>query len=233
MRQFSAQFFRKGKIMSTSRRCYGVLAAVLCLAAGLVLPATAQTEFPACLDDGSPPNGQSQCQCAQKFYRGDYQDPEREYRISMPADVVAALASCGSRGNLYISLTNPVGGETDDNLSWSQIWISGTQRTRQNLRELSQKFAKSEVAIDEAVQTSLSSLPAIRLKMSRTDPDHGKMIYEVIIANNPSQEIVYEIGMVSPAFRYERGHKLFQAIVESFRYVPKAKTDEAASENLH
>jgi hypothetical protein len=47
------------------------------------------------------------------------------------------------------------------------------------------------------------------------------LIYEVEVAKNPDNETTYFIGMVSLASSYEKNHKLFQAVMESFTYVPR------------
>ena len=217
--------------MTPSLHFLCVLAVVLCLSAVFVPPGAAQTEFPPCREDGSAPNGESQCECPQRFVLGEYRGPEGEYRLRLPDGIAAALGSCGLRGSLHISLTHPKGGEPGGDFPWNQIWVVGPKRTRETVQELADGFAKTEredtegihatdLRIDQPMRTSLSSLTAIHLKASRTDLDHGKLICEVIIAKNPKKEIVYEIGMVSPAFRYEKDHKLFEAVVEGFRYIP-------------
>jgi hypothetical protein len=219
------------------RPCFpfrGVLAAVLGLSAGL---AQAQTEsgLPLCKEDGSIPDGYNQCECQKTItYRGEFRDVEREFRVQLP-DGVVGIGGCAPGRSFRISLTHPHGGETGGDFPWNQIWVAGPEQTRKTFPELADAFAKTQredtegihatdLVIDQPVRTSLSSLTAIHLKVSRTEVEHGKMVYEVIIANNPKKEIVYEIGMVSPAFRYEKDHKLFTAVAEGFNYVPIENT---------
>ena len=213
-------------------RC--VLAAVLGLSAGL---AQGQTEsgLPLCKEDGSIPDGYNQCECQKTTtYRGEFRDVEREFLVQLP-DGVGGIGGCAPGRSFRISLTHPHGGEPGGDFPWNQIWADGTKRHRETFAEFLDAFAKTQsedterihatdLVIDQPVRTSLSSLAAIHLKVSRTEVEHGKMVYEVIIANNPKREIVYEIGMVSPASRYEKDHKLFEAVVEGFRYVPTENT---------
>ena len=155
--------------------------------------------------------------------------------------IAAVFGGCGPRGILQISLSHPNGGEPGEDFPWNRIWVAGTERRQETFAELAAGFAKNfaktesfakterkdtegshatDQAVDQPSRTSLSSLTAIHMKGSRTEPDHGKLIYELIIANNPNKEIVYEIGMVSPASRYEKNHELFKAVVEGFSYTP-------------
>jgi hypothetical protein len=215
-------------------RC--VLAAVLCLSGGFAPPCPAQTEFPPCAKDGSPPAGESQCECPEgwQVYRGEYNKPEKEYRVRLPDGVAATTpkAPCKNHG-FRVYLTHPNAGDLgrSGDFGSNQLWVLGAEQHRRTFEELADGFAQSQredaerihatdLLIDQPVQTSLSSLTAIHLKASRTEVDHGEMIYEAIIANNPRKEIVYVIEMVSPASRYEKNHELFKAVVEGFSYTP-------------
>lgn len=57
------------------------------------------------------------------------------------------------------------------------------------------------------------------MKLARTEPKAGRMIYEVIVAKAPDKDFAYQIGLESSADEYEK-KKLFKAIVDGFRYVP-------------
>ena len=217
-------------------RC--VLAAVVFLSVGFVLPGAAQTEFTPCDQDGNPPAGENQCECPEgwQIYRGEYTNAESDYQVRLPDGVAATTpkAPCKNHG-LRIDLTHPNTGEPDGDFPLNYIWVFGVHQTRKTFAEFTDgfvtNFAKTEressdeslardPVIDQPVRTSLSSLAAIHLKASRTDVDHGELIYEVIIANNPKKEIIYEIEMISPASGYEKNHQLFKAVVDGFSYTP-------------
>jgi hypothetical protein len=213
-------------------RC--VLAAVLCLPAGFVLPGAAQTQFPPCDKDGAPPTAESQCECPEgrQIYRGEYRNTEKEYQVRLPDRVAAwtPKAPCKSSG-FHIYLTHSNTGDLGGDLASNQILAYGAVQRRETFAELADGFAKTEredaerihatdLVIDQPVQTSLSSLTAIHLKASRTEVDHGEMISEMIIANHPRKEIVYVIEMTSPASHYQKNQGLFKAVVEGFSYTP-------------
>jgi hypothetical protein len=92
-------------------------------------------------------------------------------------------------------------------------------------RQEAEVVGATDLKIDHPEETSLSSLPALHLKVTRTEPNSGKLIYEWIIANNPHKGIVYTVGMASPAAQYERNQQLFKAVVEGFRYIPAEHRD--------
>jgi hypothetical protein len=213
-------------------RC--VLAAVLGLSAGLA-PGQTENGLPLCEEDGSIPDGYNQCECQKTVtYRGEFRDVEREFLVQLP-DGLVGIGGCSPGRSFRISLTQPHGGEPGGDFRWNQMWAAGTKRHRETFAEFVDAFAKTQredtegihatdLVIDQPVRTSLSSLTAIHLKVSRTEVEHGKMVYKVIIANNPKKEIVYEIGMVSPASHYEKDHKLFEAVAEGFSYIPAENT---------
>jgi len=68
----------------------------------------------------------------------------------------------------------------------------------------------------------LSSLPALHLKLTRTEINHGRLIVEEVIANNPNKDIFYVVGMISSADQYDKNQNLFNRVVEGFSYVPSA-----------
>ncbi len=85
----------------------------------------------------------------------------------------------------------------------------------------------SDVHFSQPEQISIASLPAIRLKASWTERDKGNLIGESIVANNPEKNVVYQIAIVSPANRWEKNRKLFETLVENFRYVPQGDVPKA------
>ena len=216
--------------MKTSPRWFSVLAIVFWLSGW----GQAQTEngFPQCRPDGSPPNGESQCECALRFFGGDYRDPEHEYWVQLPDNVIHIPNGCSPGGRGFrISLTRSHGGEPGGDFAWNLIWVVASERRKDAYPELINGIAKAEretseeiratdLKIDQPEQTLLDSLPAIHLKVSRTEPDNGKMIYEHIIANTPKKDIVYFVSIISPAFRYEKAHQLFEEVVAGFHYIP-------------
>ncbi len=217
--------------MRISFRFLSVFVALVCVVTASVLPGRAQTEFPRCLKDGSIPAGEAQCECDPWIYRGELHDAKHGYDVRLP-DKVVAFGPCSPGGAFQISLTNPTGNKPDGaNLPWNMIWIGASEGTRETLQRAADGFAQNQredverdhatdLEIDQPLQYSLSSLPAIHLKATRTDLDRGKLAYEVVVANNPEQAIVYVIGMVSPASRYEKNHALFEAVVKNFKYIP-------------
>jgi len=166
------------------------------------------------------------------MYRGEYRNPERRYQVHLPHGVAAIGPSCGGIGNGFeISLTHPESGESEGESGRNLIWVGRSERTNRGLREMADQWAQyqredsqrhhsTDVQIDPPVQTTLSSLPAIGLKASRTElDDRGNLIYEVVLAKD-HDSYVYVVGMVSPAENYDKGHELFQAVLEGFRYIP-------------
>ena len=213
--------------MRGSFRFYCVLTATLWASGGLGLHGQAQTEFPQCREDGSPPAGEAQCECELRTFRGDHRNPKHEYQVHVPEEV-AEIGGCSWVGTGFrVSLTHPDSGEVGGDYAWNQIWVSGAEQTQetfqwitdhwpQEQREDSERDHATDLQIDPPERTSLSSLPALHLRLRRTEPDRGRMVYEVIIANNPDKGIVYELGMASPAEHYEKNEKLFKAVAEGF-----------------
>lgn len=202
------------------------------------LPCRAQASFPPCRPDGSMPDGLEQCECTKPplIYRGEYRDPEGRYQIPLPDGVVATAPSRAPVGSGFfqISLAHPSSaqphpGENDGELPWNRFWFDRSGQTNLGLKEMADRWAQNrreesrrdhstDLQIDPPVPTSLSSLPAIRLKATRNELDHGKVIYEVMVAKD-QDEYVY-VGMVSSADHYEKSRELFQSVVEGFRYMP-------------
>ena len=186
---------------------------------------------PHCCPDGSPPEGESQCWCDLNIVRGEYRNAQREYEVHLP-DGVAGVVGCGGTGTgFHISLAHPDTGERE----WSKIiWVAATGRIgpfhkffddwSKTWRRNSERIHAADLQIDEPEQTSLSSLPALRLRVARTEPEAGRMIYEVIAATGPGKDFAYQIGLATPADDYEKNRKLFKAIVDGFRYVPSSQT---------
>lgn len=211
------------------RPSFRVCCAVLCLSAGFVLPIPAQTELPPCREHVYPPDGM--CGCAQQIYRGEYSNAEKEYRVRLPEGVAAisSKAPCASSG-FRIYLTHPNAGDfgRSGDFAWSQIYVGRTERTNQTLQEIADGFAQhiredservhaTDLQIDQPVPRSLSSFSAVDLKATRTEGDRGSLIREEIVAKSPDNS-VYFIGMISPAYRYEKDHELFKAVAEGFSY---------------
>ena len=178
------------------------------------------------------PDGVNQCWCEPKIvYLRQYRNPK--YEVEVPEGIAEILGGCaqGIGKGFKISLDHPNTGERD--LS-NIIWVAATGRNGQSFQRLSDDWMKGErddterihatnLEIDEPDQTTLSSLPAIHLKLARTEPEAGRMIYEVIVAERPDRDIAYVIGLVSPADDYDKNQKLFKAIVDGFRYVPSSQ----------
>jgi len=219
--------------MRFSARFHFILAAILCLLTGFGLASQAQTGFPPCREDGSIPDGYNQCDCQEWLtYRGEYNNPEFEYRVKLPDRVVAFDSGCVGNGHGFdIDLTHPNSGQARWE-PWSVIRTSASRRSREELQKgidgWKQGWSKdievgrkTSVQLGQPEQTSLGSLPAVRLKATWTEADHGKLISEQIFASNPEGTISYEFVMICAANRYEKSLKLFHALVESFRYVPR------------
>ena len=218
--------------MRTSLQFHYVLAGLLCFVTASVLPGRAQSEFPRCHKDGIPPPGESQCECDPWIYRDALHDAKHGYDLRLP-DKVVAFGPCHPGGAFHIFLSDPTNNEPDGgDFPWNNIWIGGVELDRETtLQTIAKRFAEEErqdserdhaidLKIDEPVQTSLSSSPAIYLKATRTDLDHGKIIYETIVAQNLEKTKLYTIGMVSPEERYEKNHALFQAVIRGFTPSP-------------
>lgn len=218
--------------MRTSLRLLAGLATI-CLSAGFT---HAQTDdgFPLCKEDGSIPEGYNECDCPKPpiTYRVEFNDAQRDFRVQLPHGVLGIGVGCAPGHTFGISLTRPRSEEPGGDFPWNEIRVWSSEDPRKTLYELADGWAKDEredserihatdVVIDEPNKTPLSSLVAVHLRMTRTELEHGKMIYEAIIAKNPNRDIVYEIGMVSPANRYQKNRRLLDAVVDGFRYVPE------------
>jgi hypothetical protein len=209
-----------------SKFCY--LVAALSIFGGTII---AQTEW-APARDGDDGSGLVQS-CELDTYHGEYRDPEHEFRALLPDGVAGIVpqAPCRQDTGFKISLTHPDTGEAGGDLAWSMIWVGGSWRGPatfekmvdgwiQEVKQDSGRIHATGLRLDQPEQTSLSTLPALDLKMTRTESGHGKLIYEQIVATSPEKNIVYVVGMVSPASSYEKNRRLFQAVVEGFTYVP-------------
>jgi len=183
---------------------------------------------PHCCADGSLPDGESSCWCETRIVRGDYRNPKLEYEVHLPDNIAEILNGCSATG-FIVSLAHPESGEGD----WAvnQIHVSGADGSRKTFQQMIDAWHRrlkedgegnpdSDQQLSEPEQTSLSSLPALRFRSARTEGETGRVISEAIIANNPDKDIVYLIGMSTPADRYEKNEKLFKEIVDGFRYTP-------------
>jgi hypothetical protein len=130
-------------------------------------------------------------------------------------------------------LIHPYSGEREGDSPWNMIWVSRSDRTNATLQQLADQWAQhqredserdhsTDLQIDLPLQMSLSSLPAVKLKASRTNLNEEKLIYEAVDAKSPDN-YVYFVLMVTPAEQYEKNQKLFKAVVDGFRYVPSGQ----------
>lgn len=217
--------------MKSSSRLDRIAAAILLLLAGPVSRSQTESGLPICGDDGKAPNGQSQCECADSKlyrYRGEYHDGKNEFRVKLPDDVVG-VGSCAPGDSFRVDLAHPNSGKNPSSLN--SILVSGNGSRRYELDVLAERFAQEEkekseeihatdLVIEQPTHISLSTLAAIHLRATRTEPDGERMSHEWIIANNPEKEIVYTIGMVSPTENYKKDHRLFEAMVKGFQLDP-------------
>jgi hypothetical protein len=186
---------------------------------------------PHCCPDGSMPEGVNQCWCEPNIvHLREYRNPQHEYEVQVPDGVAEILGCSGVGAGFRISLTHPDTGKEEGDSSWNTIWVSGSERTGGTLQEIADQWAQqqrvdgerdhsTDIQIDPAVQTSLSSLPAIELKARRTRRDGEKLIYEAVDVKTHGK-YVYSFLMVTPVEQYDKNEKLFQSIVDGFRYVP-------------
>ena len=217
--------------MRTASAFLSVLLTAIGLSAAV---AQGQTEsgFPQCKEDGSMPEGYNQCVCIKAVtYRGEFDDPKTEFRVQLPKGVVG-IGGCTSGDGFKIYLTRPGSDEPDGDFPGNKIWVYGTESRRVTFQRIIEGWKQSwktgieegrttNVQLGPPEQTSLASLSAIHLKATWTERDEGTLISEMIVANHPQKDIVYQIGIVSPANRWEKNHNLFQAVVEGFRYLPQ------------
>jgi len=221
------------------------LGVVLCVSRGLGLYAQAQTGpshssadasprdengRPHCCPDGAMPEGVNQCWCDPTIvHQREYRNTKHEYEVEVPDGVAEILIGCGRIGaGFEISLTHPDTGERDGASPWNMISVRA-DRTGRTLQEMADQWAQqqkvdserdrsTDLQIDPAIQIALSSLPAIKLRASRTQPDEGRLIYEAVDVK--SLDHVYSLFLVTPADQYDMCEKLFKSIVDGFRYVP-------------
>jgi hypothetical protein len=185
---------------------------------------------PHCCLDGSMPEGANQCWCDPIIvHLHTYRNPSHGYEVQVP-DGIAEIGCSETGPGFAISLAHPNTGEGKGDLGWNRIWVSRPGRTNETLKGLAGQWAQSrtedserdhstDLQIDPPLQTSLSSLPAIQLRATRTKLDEGKLIYEEVDAKS-ADNYVYSIGMITPADQYTKNQELFKAIVDGFRYVP-------------
>jgi hypothetical protein len=197
-----------------------------------------ESGFLHCCPDGSAPRGESQCWCEPKIvHLRTYRNPKHEYEVQVPDGMAEILGCSGTGAGFKISLTHPDTGKSEGNLPLNMIWVGATgglgepfqkffERWFTVQSEDSERIHATDLQIDQPEQTSLSSLPAFDLKLARTEPEAGRMVYEVIIAEDPDKDTAYQIGLVTPADQYTKNEKLFKAIAEGFRYAPSKQADK-------
>ena len=212
------------------------LATLLCLGAGFA-QGQSESGFPLCKKDGSIPDGYNQCECPNAVtYRGEFNDPKLEIRVLLP-DGIVGIGSCTSGGSFRIYLPRPSSSVPGGDFPWNTIWVAGAESTRVTFQKIIEGWKQSWNAdIDEGrisdlqrgqpEGTLLGTLTALRLKARWTERDQGNLISEMIVANNPEKNITYQIGIISPANSWETNHKLFQTVVDGFRYVPTKQLEE-------
>lgn len=203
-----------------------VLGALLS-SAGYLLPGQTQSRHANDIHTGS-----NRIECDfQKIDGSTYRDQDREFEVVLPNGVAAVVpaAPCLHHG-FEISLAHLRTGQLGPDFASSHLWVVGAEHTRETFQYIinrlpealgqdSERTHATDLQLEPPEQTLLSSLPALHLKYSRTE-EHGELIYEETIANNPHLEIVYHVGMVSPADQYENNAKVFKAVVRGFSYVP-------------
>jgi hypothetical protein len=205
-----------------------VLVTAVSVCCGTVCSGQAQSGLPPDADSRSSLVEQD---CGRKIYHDEYRNPEREYQVHLPKQVTA-IACSDSGFQIYLIHPDSGGSEAKPGFSWSSIWVAGcSEPTNMTLLDIADQWAQyqkddserayaTDLQIDQPVQSSLSSLQAIKLRATRTEPKQGGLIYEVVVAKNPDNK-AYVIEMVSLTSTYEKNHKLFQAVVEGFTYVPR------------
>jgi hypothetical protein len=212
--------------MRPSVRLYYVLAAFLFASSGLV--ARGQEDFPPCPKDGSDFIGQCSCLDA-PTYRGEYRDEQHGYQVRLPDGVVANGHCSKKASGFHINASQP----DNPNLAGAEV-VVGVTSAPQSLTEIANRWFQKEkensetdrvVELDQPMQTSLSSLPAIKLKETKTRSDGDNMVSEEVFAKAINSEMAYVIILISPAESYEKSHKLFKAIVEGFTYIPNDHGD--------
>jgi hypothetical protein len=158
-----------------------VLVTALSVCCGTVCSGQAQSGLPPDADGRSSLIEQD---CGRKIYRGEYRNPEREYQVHLP-NQVTAIASCFENGfQIYLIHPDSGGPEAKPGFSWSSIWVAGSEPTNMTLLDIADQWAQyqkddserayaTDLQIDQPVQSSLSSLQAIKLRATRTDPNRG------------------------------------------------------------
>lgn len=209
-----------------------------------VLEAQTDSGFPLCNKDGSVPYGYNQCDCPNPVtFRGEFNDPKNEFRVLIPEGIVG-IAGCTLGHSFRIYLGGPNSDRPAGDFPWNSIWVSSAEATKLGFPRIIEGWKQSwdvgikegrtsALHLDEPEQTSLASLPAIRLRASWSERDEGDLIGESIVANNPEKSIVYQIAIVSPADRWAKSRKLFETVVGSFRYVPNETKESTESIDSH
>jgi len=71
-------------------------------------------------------------ECGQKFYRGEYSNPEREYQVQLPKDVTA-IGLCSEKGfRIYLIHPESGGPYSEPGFDWSAIGVAGSGRGKPN-----------------------------------------------------------------------------------------------------
>jgi hypothetical protein len=127
----------------------------------------------------------------------------------------------------------PKTGQSGADFAWSRLWVRGTDQARETFlyiingwreaeKQETERLQATDLQLEQPEEASLSSLPALHLKLTRTEINHGRLIVEEVIANNPNKDIFYVVGMISSADQYDKNQNLFNRVVEGFSYVPSA-----------
>ena len=177
-------------------------------------------------------DGYNQCECRKNLtYQGEFHDPQREFRVQLPNGVVG-IAGCTPGRSFRINRVRPNSSDPGGDFPWNSIWGAGRESTREPFQKIIEGWKQSwnqdlrdgrvsHLHLGQPEQTSLASLSAIRTKATWIERDQGNLISEMIVANNPEKDIVYEIGITSPANYWGKNHKLFEAVGDGFYNIPK------------
>ena len=186
---------------------------------------------PHCCADGSMPDGVNMCWCDPIIVHGDYHNPEHEFEVQVPQGVAEILGCTGIGTGFRVSLADPEHGNGDH--AMNEIVISGADHPRESLQKIVegiraqtslQEDGVSDQMMGEPEETTMGSMPALRIRFARSDPFSGKILTDEILANNPHKDIFYSFVLISPADQYEKNERLFKTLVEGFRYVPSGET---------